>query len=293
MSSRTKSTMLVLGLGAAILYGCASTPAPVELVEARRAYNRAHDGQARELVPAQVLAAQQALNRAEQAFMDAPDAQTTRDLAYIAQRKAQIAEAQGVIAAEHRSEAQAAADVTQMRKYTQERTQAELSQARSEVAAQREVLNAKDDQLTAEQRARRAAEKRASDAIASLERIAMVKEEERGLVITLNGAVLFATGQSTLLPIAADRLQQVAEALNDNPQGKIVVEGHTDSTGPLSLNEELSRRRAEAVREFLIHHGVASERIRAAGLGPSRPVADNKSPEGRANNRRVEIVIER
>jgi len=293
MSSRMKRTMLVLGIGAAMLYGCASTPAPVELVEARRAYNRVHDGPAQALVPAQVLAAQQALNRAEQAYMDAPDAQRTKDLAYIAHRKAQLAEAQAAIVVDHRDGQQAAADVDQMRKYTQERTTAELSQARAEVASAREVLSAKDDQLTAEQRARRAAEKRASDAIASLEKIAMVKEEERGLVITLNGAVLFATGQSTLLPIAADRLQQVAEALNDNPQGKIVVEGHTDSTGPLSLNEELSRRRAEAVREFLVHHGVAADRIRAAGLGPSRPVADNKSPEGRANNRRVEIVIER
>jgi len=293
MSSRTKRTMLVLGIGAACLYGCASTPAPAELVEARRAYNRVHDGPAHALVPAQVLAAQQALTRAEQAFMDAPDAQRTRDLAYVAQRKAQIAEAQGQIAASRRDETQAAADVAQMRAYTQERTQAELSQARAEVAAQREVLSVKEDQLTAEQRARRAAERRASDAIASLEKIAMVKEEERGLVITLNGAVLFATGQSTLLPIAADRLQQVAEALNDNPKGKIVVEGHTDSTGPLALNEELSRQRAEAVREFLVHHGVASDRIRAAGFGPARPVADNKSPEGRANNRRVEIVIER
>jgi outer membrane protein OmpA-like peptidoglycan-associated protein len=285
--------MLVLGIGAAILYGCASTPAPVELVEARRAYNRVHDGPAQALVPAQVLAAQQALNRAEQAYMDAPDSQRTKDLAYIAHRKAQLAEAQAAITADLRDEKQAAADVEQMRKYTQERTTAELSQARSEVASAREVLNAKDEQLTAEQRARRAAEKRASDALASLEKIAMVKEEERGLVITLNGAVLFATGQSTLLPIASDRLEQVAEALNDNPQGKIVVEGHTDSTGPLSLNEELSRRRAEAVRDFLVHHGVASDRIRSVGLGPSRPVADNKSPEGRANNRRVEIVIER
>jgi len=293
MSSRMKRTMLVLGIGAAMLYGCASTPAPVELVEARRAYNRVHDGPAQALVPAQVLAAQQALNRAEQAYMDAPDAQRTKDLAYIAHRRAQLAEAQAAIVVDHRDGQQAAADVDQMRKYTQERTTAELSQARAEVASAREVLSAKDDQLTAEQRARRAAEKRASDAIASLEKIAMVKEEERGLVITLNGAVLFATGQSTLLPIAADRLQQVAEALNDNPQGKIVVEGHTDSTGPLSLNEELSRRRAEAVREFLVHHGVTADRIRSVGLGPSRPVADNKSPEGRANNRRVEIVIER
>jgi outer membrane protein OmpA-like peptidoglycan-associated protein len=288
-----KATMFALGLGATLIAACASTPAPPELVEARRAYDRAHDGQARQLVPAQVLAAQQALARAEQAFMNEPDAQRTRDLAYIAERRAEIAEAQAALAADNRDKALGQADATQMRAWTQQRTQSELSQTRSENAVQRQMLAVQEQQLTAEQRARHEAERRATAAIASLEKIAAVKEEARGLVITLNGSVLFPTGQSTLLPIAEDRLRQVAAALADNPEGSIVVEGHTDSTGSQSLNEDLSRRRAEAVREFLVTHGVEADRVRSVGLGSSRPVADNKSPEGRANNRRVEIVMER
>jgi outer membrane protein OmpA-like peptidoglycan-associated protein len=292
MSSRMKGTMLALGVACAAA-GCASTPVPVELIEARRAYDRAHDGQARELVPAQVLAAQQALGRAEQAFVDQPDAQSTRDLAYIAERRAEVAEALGAISAASRDKAQAEADVAQMRTWTQQRTTAELSRTRAEVVAQRQMLAADERKLTDEQRARRDAEGRARAAIASLEKIAAVKDEARGLVITLNGAVLFATGQATLLPIAEDRLRQVADALEDNPEGAIVVEGHTDSIGSQSLNEDLSRRRAEAVRAYLIGRGVGADRIRAVGLGSSRPVADNRSPEGRANNRRVEIVIER
>jgi outer membrane protein OmpA-like peptidoglycan-associated protein len=279
--------------GALALGACAATQAPKELVDARRAFVHAHDGPAREVVPAQVLAAQQALARAEQAFVDSPDSPRTRDLAYIAQRRAELAEAEAALVIDRKDKAQAQVDLTQLQAAKQARTQADLFEARQELASERQALTVQGEKLTAEQRARRAAEHTAIAALASLEKIARVKEEARGVVITLNGAVLFATGQSTLLPIAQDRLQQVARALNDDPSGTILVEGHTDATGSATANEELSRRRAEAVREFLVAHGVDAARIRAAGLGPSRPVADNKTPEGRANNRRVEIVIER
>jgi outer membrane protein OmpA-like peptidoglycan-associated protein len=301
MSLRNYATMLgccsALALAVA---GCASTPAPRELVDARTAYGRAHDGPARELVPAQVLSAQQALGRAEQAFLDAPDAQRTRDLAYIAQRRAEIAEAQGQLAADYRDKARGQDDLRRLQAAAHARAQSELAATRQQVASQRQelasqrqMISTQEQQLTAEQRARRDAERRASDAIASLEKIALVKEEARGLVITLNGSVLFATGESTLLPIAKDRLQEVAKALMDNPGGAMVVEGHTDSTGSQSRNEELSRQRAESVRAYLVAQGIEAHRIRAVGLGPNRPIADNKTPEGRANNRRVEIVVQR
>jgi outer membrane protein OmpA-like peptidoglycan-associated protein len=301
MSPRNHATLLGFCSAIALaVAGCASAQAPRELLDARRSYDRAHDGPARELVPAQVLAAQQALARAEQSFIDQPDAQRTRDLAYIAQRRAEIAEAQASLAADYRDKARAQQDLGRIQAASQARTQAELSQTRQavasqqqELASQRQMLATQEQQLTAEQRARRDAERRASAAIASLEKIAAVKEEARGLVITLNGSVLFATGESTLLPIARDRLQEVARALVDSPGGAIVVEGHTDAVGSQRQNEELSRRRAESVRDYLVTQGVEPDRIRAVGLGPSRPIADNKTPEGRANNRRVEIVIGR
>ena len=292
MSPRIKLTLLALGLQAA-LAGCSAAMPPQELVDARRAYDHARTGQAKDLVPAEVLAAQQALDRAERAFESDPASPTTRDLAYLAQRRAEIAEARAVVAAANRDEASARQDVTQLRTWEAQRAKALLSETRAEAAAQRTVLQAQQEQLTAEQRARREADRRAAAAMASLERIAAVKEEARGVVITLNGAVLFATGQATLLPIAEERLRQVAEALQESSDGAIVVEGHTDSTGPKALNEDLSRRRAEAVRAYLVGRGVDADRIRAVGLGPSRPVAENATPEGRANNRRVEIVIER
>ena len=71
----------------------------------------------------------------------------------------------------------------------------------------------------------------------------------------------------------------------------MVVEGHTDSQGADAMNQELSQKRAESVRTYLVSRGIAADRITAQGFGPSRPIADNTSPEGRANNRRVEIVV--
>lgn len=135
-------------------------------------------------------------------------------------------------------------------------------------------------------------EKKYQAAIRSLEEIAKVKEESRGMVITLSGAVLFTSGKSDLLPIARDKLDKVAEVLQEqDPNKKFVVEGHTDSVGSEENNRRLSQDRADAVRSYLVSRGVPASQISAVGKGESSPVADNKTPDGRANNRRVEIVV--
>ncbi len=72
----------------------------------------------------------------------------------------------------------------------------------------------------------------------------------------------------------------------------MVVEGHADSQGAAAHNQDLSQRRAESVRGYLVSHGITSNRVTAQGFGVTRPIADNASPEGRANNRRVEIVVQ-
>ena len=113
------------------------------------------------------------------------------------------------------------------------------------------------------------------------------------MVITLSGSVLFASAKSDLLPDAQSKLSDVANALaKQDPDSKIVVEGHTDSQGGASFNQDLSQKRAESVRQYLISRGIASDRVTAQGFGPSRAIADNGSAEGRANNRRVEIVVQ-
>jgi outer membrane protein OmpA-like peptidoglycan-associated protein len=147
--------------------------------------------------------------------------------------------------------------------------------------------------VSSEKKKREEAEKKAAAAQADLARIAAVKQESRGMVITLSGAVLFTSGQSALLPGAMAKLSEVADALvKNNPDSKIVVEGHTDSQGRPQDNEELSLARAQSVRDYLVSHGIAADRITAQGLGSTRPVATNKTAEGRADNRRVEIIVQ-
>lgn len=147
-------------------------------------------------------------------------------------------------------------------------------------------------ELDAERTARMKAEASLRSALASLAEFSKIKEEPRGLVITLNGSVLFATNKSELLPEAQKRLDDVAKALADLQAGQtMVVEGHTDSAGPDDANMTLSRARAQTVRDYLVSRGVATDRISAVGKGEGTPVADNAGAEGRANNRRVEIII--
>jgi outer membrane protein OmpA-like peptidoglycan-associated protein len=120
-----------------------------------------------------------------------------------------------------------------------------------------------------------------------------VKQEARGMVLTLSGSVLFASAKSELLGDAQTKLNDVASVLaKEDPDAKMVVEGHTDSQGGASYNQDLSQRRADSVRAYLVSHGVASDRVTAQGFGLTRPISDNTTAEGRANNRRVEIVVQ-
>jgi outer membrane protein OmpA-like peptidoglycan-associated protein len=97
-----------------------------------------------------------------------------------------------------------------------------------------------------------------------------------------------------LLPAAQFRLNQVAEALmSTNKHRRLTVEGHTDSQGTTAFNLDLSQRRAESARSYLVLRGYPAELIETQGIGEVRPVADNASLEGRSNNRRVEIIVQR
>src|SRR5690606_17085591 len=111
------------------------------------------------------------------------------------------------------------------------------------------------EKLASEQAARQEAEERARTALQSLTDVAMVKEESRGAVITLDGSVLFLTGKSQLLPIAQQRIARVAASLKDVAGSpKLRIEGHTDSQGGQEDNLTLSRERAEGVAELLAQH---------------------------------------
>ncbi|MEK7830198.1 MAG: OmpA family protein, partial [Acidobacteriota bacterium] len=112
------------------------------------------------------------------------------------------------------------------------------------------------------------------------------------LIVNLSD-VLFNTGKATLMPGAREKLSKLAGILLAYPGAyQIEIEGHTDSVGSDESNLNLSRGRAESVREYLVQNGIKSERVIAArGFGESKPVADNETAAGRQVNRRVEIVI--
>jgi len=104
------------------------------------------------------------------------------------------------------------------------------------------------------------------------------------------GGLLFDTASARLRPESTPTLQDLLRTLGQNGSLRLRIEGHTDDTGAADANERLSQQRAEAVVAWLTQHGVAADRLEAVGLGPSQPVADNGTPEGRQTNRRVEVV---
>jgi outer membrane protein OmpA-like peptidoglycan-associated protein len=323
-------TKLICGwVGLSVLgwFGCAHDPPPQELIEARSIYTRAASGPAAQHAAARLQLAQQALAQAELAYGAAPRAEV-QDRAYIAIRRAEAAEAEAstVTARERRMTAlrelstltgthadsaraelaraeQRATEASQRAQAGEARANSEQARADSEQArAQAGEARASSEQARAQaaeeaartQQARAvSAEARAQQAMEQLQQLAQVKQESRGVVITLSGQVLFANDQAQLLPASQAALDNVATALKQVPADspRVVVEGHTDAVGNRSHNLDLARRRAEAVRDFLVARGVNRALFTVQGIGPDRPVADNDTSEGRANNRRVEIVV--
>ncbi|RCV86639.1 OmpA family protein [Billgrantia montanilacus] len=108
--------------------------------------------------------------------------------------------------------------------------------------------------------------------------------------VVLDSEVTFAFDSADIRPGAHRELDQVANTLRENPGMRVRIEGHTDHVGSAEYNQGLSQRRAESVRDFLVSRGIAANRMTTVGHGESRPVATNETDEGRAQNRRVEIV---
>lgn len=292
MNSKTVSVILLLA--SVLVVACGSTLPPRELVDARASYEKAKTGQAAQLKPEVVHEAKVSLDQAEAAFNDDGISDRTRDLSYVAQRKSELAMAQASQAAAVAAKEQAARDLLSLQAAGLQKAQGELSATKQQLAATGEKLQMTGAALEQEKKARADAEKRARDAMDKLAVAAAlaIKEEPRGTVITLPGSVLFQSAKWDLLPGAQAKLDAVAEALKNQSDHKMVVEGHTDSQGSESENMVLSQKRAQTVRDYLVSRGVPTNIITSNGLGQSRPVADNRSPEGRANNRRVEIIVQ-
>jgi outer membrane protein OmpA-like peptidoglycan-associated protein len=263
-------------VAALLLVGCGSTKAaaPRELIDARAAYNSAASGPAAQYTPTDLHVAKTSLDRAEQWNAQDPSAPETRTQAYLALRRSQIAAAHGAtgLAIAQNDQAEKALIVAQAQALAQSRAQLDQAMA----------------QLGEAQRNGSAADERA---MAVLERQAGAHRDARGEVITLPGSLLFQTGKSELSQSARARLDTVAAALKQAPDKNILIEGYTDSTGNDAVNLPLSEARAETVKAYLISRGVPEANLSTRGFGPTRPIASNGTVEGRATNRRVEIVV--
>jgi len=185
---------------------------------------------------------------------------------------------------------------------------AQRAQEEKEQALKNEAVSARAAQLSAEEadQARRLAESRASEAeyarleadlasqqVTSLTRQLenlQLRETESGVVVTL-GDVLFASGQAQLVEGGRSSLEEVVDLLQTEPDKKIRVEGHTDSRGDADANLLLSEQRAQAVLEALVSLGVAAERVSSLGMGEDFPIDTNETEDGRARNRRVDVIL--
>jgi outer membrane protein OmpA-like peptidoglycan-associated protein len=125
-----------------------------------------------------------------------------------------------------------------------------------------------------------------------LEQVAETKRTEHGVLVQMKNDILFDTDSAVLKPEAVEQLAKVGDIIAKYSDDRVRVEGHTDATGGTAYNEELSARRAEAVRKVLLSRGVTEKQMLILGVGESRPVADNKTVAGRAQNRRVELHID-
>jgi outer membrane protein OmpA-like peptidoglycan-associated protein len=246
---------------------------PSDLVQARYALDIAEAADAERLALREFQQAEQLLAQAEAAQKDEKRAvrntvpQLARDAVQIAEdarRKAVIA-----LAVEQRDAAARTA-----REEAEKKAAAEV-----EAAKRREA-----EGVAAAERAARA------DLVARLNRALPTRETARGIVAEIAG-VQFATGAATLNMSAREALARFAGIVGVYPSLRFRVEGHTDNTGSFNTNRALSLQRAVTVRDYLLAQGVADSHIEVIGLGPDQPVASNETAEGRARNRRVEIIL--
>jgi outer membrane protein OmpA-like peptidoglycan-associated protein len=124
-----------------------------------------------------------------------------------------------------------------------------------------------------------------------LAKVAETKRTEQGLVSKMKSDILFETGKADLKATAKSDLAEMAGIMKKYPENVLAVHGYTDSTGSAKVNETLSQKRAEAVKNQLVANGVPSTTVSAMGMGPSNPVGDNSTAAGRQQNRRVEIEV--
>ena len=186
-----------------------------------------------------------------------------------------------------------------------ERMKAQAQQAAQEAARQQQAAEAARAAALAQQQAAEAqaeqarqaaaqAEKEKADMraqlLAQLNAVLQTQDTARGLIVNMSD-VLFDFGKYTLKPAAREKLAKISGIVLAHPGLTLQIEGYTDSVGSDEVNQQLSERRADTVRDFLVEQGVAGSAVTAQGFGKANPVASNDTPDGRQKNRRVQLVV--
>lgn len=235
----------------ALATACASGPRS-SFLDAHAAYRAAAEDPAIAAnAPVELREARKALDEAEKAEDDGESDEQIDHLSYLAGRRVEIARA---VAASKRAEQRS-------ERLEEQKDQVVLDARKREIDA----LNAELAELKA-------------------------RETERGIVLTMSD-VLFDVDQATLKPGAQSVITRLAAFLREHPDRSVQIEGHTDSTGTSDYNLQLSLARAENVARALTREGIEPTRVSARGFGEGAPVADNATPAGRLQNRRVELIV--
>lgn len=256
---RTYLFLPIAGLALATLAGGCAPRSNAALERARAQYRTAsQDPDVTANAPVALHEAGEALGRADRALAKGEDEKDVDTLAYVAEKRVEIARA------------------------ASEQKKAETKTSELDANRDQVLVQARTAEATA-------ANARARQLESELEQM-KAKETERGLVVTLSD-VLFEFNRADLKPGAMRDLGKLVEFLQQNPTRNVLIEGHTDSIGSDTYNIQLSEQRAQAVESYLLRGGVSPSRITARGYGESYPVAGNDSESGRQQNRRVEMVI--
>ncbi|MGM9512868.1 OmpA family protein [Roseateles sp. DB2] len=258
----------------AVLTGCQTLPDKDPALEAaEREYREASaDPMVQRHGATELTQVRGMLSRAQRYYTDERNLEQTRHLAYLASTQLSTLRAQSARRDADLQVQQSGAERDRLRLQSRD---AELQRARS-----------------GEDEARRAAAQ-AQDRAAALQRDLTelsAQNTQRGLMVTLKD-MLFATARADLQPGVRRSIERLAEVLRQYPERRLLIEGFTDSTGSSAMNQGLSQRRAESVRQALIRAGVAPQRLELRAFGEEYPVADNATAAGRQQNRRVEILF--
>lgn len=220
-------------------------------------------------------------DRAARARADAEMQARARADAEAARAQAEIAKAEAQRIADEAARQKTEAEKAKAEALAQQQALAAEADKARQAAAQSEQLRQQAEKEKQELRAR---------LLQQLNTVLATRDTARGLIANMSD-VLFKTGSFELLAGARERLAKVSGIVLAYSSLHLSVEGHTDSVGTDDYNQQLSEKRAEAVRDYLVQQGISSDSIIASGFGKTAPVASNDTPEGRRQNRRVELVL--